>query len=66
MKRKNKAKLTLNKTDNSELSADDQVSIKASEFAATNKVSFSAAVSHVLKTNPVLAREYANLNDEEG
>ncbi len=64
--KKEQGKTDTDNKDDSELSADDQVSIKASEFAATNKVSFSAAVSHVLKTNPVLAREYANLNDEEG
>jgi hypothetical protein len=55
------------KTDEDEnLSADDQVTAKAHEYAASNKVAFSAAVQHVLKTNPKLAREYADHNDAEG
>jgi len=47
------------------LPADQRVAIQAKKFAAENKVAFSAAVNHILSTDQVLAREYADLNDQE-
>jgi len=49
---------------NSDLSAGDRVSMKASEMKAKNpNLTFSAAVQEVFKIDPELAKEYAHEND---
>lgn len=50
---------------NADQPADMQVSILAQKFSAENKVTFSQGVKHVLSTDPKLAREYADLHDED-
>lgn len=51
--------------DNSQegLAVDEKIAIKAREYAAEHKVSFSAATSAILANDPKLAREYADMND---
>lgn len=51
--------------EDSTLSPDELVTQKAIKYANDNKVSFSAGVQYVLRTDKKLAREYADLNDKE-
>lgn len=54
-----------NGTDDSGMTPDEKVTVEALKFQANNKGTFSAAVQHVLSTDPKLAREYADFNDAE-